>query len=194
MWMRNTWSCSWQAQEKVAESSVGKVWGPPYNRILRLASIFALAVPIHAQALSVGAKIGAPLTNVVQTTGDIGGRPFHASVKRLAIGPVVDVRLPLGLALEFGAIYKRFDQQAGQYQVIAEPGAPYQVQITTVSKTGGSWEFPIVGQYRFPGVRIRPYLEAGLCFNHLTGVFAHFRTLVSQSVTLQPGIRSVDRR
>jgi hypothetical protein len=162
MWMKSTWSCSWLAREKVAENSVGKVGGPPFKRVTRLASIFAFAVPIHAQAIAVGAKIGAPLTNVVHTAGDIGGRPFQTSVKRLAIGPVLDVRLPLGLALEFGAIYKRFDQQAGQYQVIAEPGIPYQVQITTVSKMGKSWEFPIVGQYRFPGAMIRPYLEAGL--------------------------------
>jgi len=71
---------------------------------------------------------------------------------------------------------------------------PYQVQLTTLAKTGAGWEFPPAGRYRFPGARIRPYLEAGLCFNHLTGVFAPFRTLVSQSATLQPGIRSVDRR
>lgn len=68
---------------------------------------------------------------------------------------MLDIRLPLGLALQFGAMYKRFEQQAGQVQVIAEPGMPFQVQNSPYSRTGQSWEFPITGQYRFSGKKVR---------------------------------------
>jgi len=152
------------------------------------------AVPVLGDALSVGVKAGVPLTDSVRTAGEIGGRPFAADIRRFTIGPVLDVHLPLGLGVEFGAMYKRFDQQAGQYEVIAEPGTPQRVQITPYSRAGQSWEFPVVGQYRFPGVAIRPYVEAGVSFNHLSGVFAPFRALVSQSAVLKPEGRSEERR
>jgi hypothetical protein len=150
--------------------------------------VFAVVVasPLFAGAISVGIKAGVPLTDVVQTAWDIGGLPFEASRARFTVGPLIQVHLPRGLGIEFGAMYKRFDQQAGQYQVIADPGVPYQTVVTPYSQTGQSWEFPIVGLYRFPGERFQPYLESGVSFNRMSGVFAPFRTLASQSTTLKP--------
>lgn len=52
----------------------------------------------------------------------------------------------------------------------------------------------MLGQYRFSGKAMRPYLEAGLSFNHLSGVFVPFRTLVSQSAILTPTGLSGNRR
>ena len=167
---------------------------PIYHLLLWVSTVAVLAVPAFADAISVGIKAGVPLTDVVQTAGEIGGRPFQASVARFTVGPLIHVRLPHGLGVEFGAMYKRFDQQAGQYQVIAEPGVPYQVLgPTPYSEVGQSWEFPLVGQYRFSGGRVQPYLEAGVSFNRLSGVFWPIRTLVSQSAILQPAGRSESR-
>jgi opacity protein-like surface antigen len=167
---------------------------PIYHLLLWVFTVAVLAVPAFADAISVGIKAGVPLTDVVQTAGEIGGRPFQASVARFTVGPLIHVRLPHGLGVEFGAMYKRFDQEAGQYQVIAEPGVPYQVLgPTPYSEVGQSWEFPLVGQYRFSGGRVQPYLEAGVSFNRLSGVFWPIRTLVSQSAILQPAGRSESR-
>jgi hypothetical protein len=152
-----------------------------------------IASPLFAGAISVGIKAGVPLTDVVQTAGEIGGRPFEASRARFTVGPLLQIHLPRGLGIEFGAMYKRFDQQAGQYQVIADPGVPYQTVVTSYAQTGQSWEFPVVGQYRFTGERVQPYLEAGLSFNRLSGVFGPFRTLASQSTILTPAGTSESR-
>jgi opacity protein-like surface antigen len=167
----------------------------PRHRIalLRFVLSVLLAFPAFAGSISVGAKIGVPLSNFVQTNGDIGGRPFRADLNRFILGPTFGVQLPHGLSIEFGAIYKRFTQHAGQVEVIAEIGTPYQVQTSPYSKTGRSWEFPLVGQYRFSCSAIRPYVEAGVSFNHLGGVFSPFRTLVTQSRILRPEGRSESR-
>jgi opacity protein-like surface antigen len=154
----------------------------------------AAAGPALAAAISVGIKAGVPLADVVQTAGQIGNRPFQADAARFTIGPLLNVHLPHGLGLEFGAMYKRFEQHAGQYQVIAEPGIPYQLLgPTRYSESGQSWEFPLVGKYRFSGGRVQPYLEGGVSFNRLSGVFGPFRTLVSQSAISRPPGRSESR-
>ena len=158
------------------------------------AFLMLVAAPVLGQVVCVGVKAGMPLTDLVRTTGEIGGSPFRANTNRFTVGPALDFRLPLGLGVEFGAMYKRFDQQAGQVQVIAEPSTPYRVEYSSYARAGGSWEFPILGQYRFLGKTARPYVEAGFSFNHLSDVFAPFRTLVSQSAILVPSGRSENRR
>lgn len=159
--------------------------------------LFTLAaVPgFSADAFSVGVKTGVPITDIVQTEGEIGGRPFHANVSRFVIGPVFDFRLPKGFGLEVGAMYKRFDQQAGQIQVTAGPGVPLQIESLPYTSTGQSWEFPILGQYRFGHGTVRPYLESGVSLNSLRNVFAPFRLSITspQSASFKPGGDSVSR-
>lgn len=160
----------------------------------RLVVIWMLfSFPVFANTISAGVKVGVPLTEIVQTAGEIGDLPFEANVNRFALGPVLQVRFPSGLGIEFGAIYKRFRQQAGQVQIIFEPGMSQGVVVSPYSQTGRSWEFPIVGQFRLPGGAVRPYFEAGVAFNRLSGVFGPFRTLVNVSRTLRPTGRSESR-
>ena len=78
---------------------------------------------------------------------------------------MLDVRLPLGFGLEFDALYKRFDQSGGS------------VRGGTATKNGTSWEFPLLGKYRFGSSRVKPYIEAGVSFDHLAGYLVTFRTL-----------------
>ncbi len=143
--------------------------------------------PLFANDVSAGFKTGVPVTDLVRTGGEIGGRPFQADTKHFTIGPVVRFELVPAFGIELGAMYKRFDQQAGQYDITVEPGVPYNVVGRPYSQTGQSWEFPIVGQYRFPGTAVRPYIEAGVSINRLDGVLTPFRLpAVSQSTTVQP--------
>mgnify|MGYP005809418083 CR=1 FL=1 len=37
------------------------------------------------------------------------------------------------------------------------------------AKTGSSWEFPLLGKHRFGRSLAKPYVEAGISFNHLSG-------------------------
>ena len=83
-------------------------------------------------------------------------------------------------------MYKRFHQEAGQVTVIDQPGVPYQVQSSPYARTSSSFELPFLGQYRFRGHAIEPYVEAGASFNRLGGVLGPFRTLVNGPAVLTP--------
>ena len=66
------------------------------------------------QHISVGIKAGVPLTDLLRNNSRdarIYGE-FPTQTKRYTIGPVVDIGLPFGFGVEFGAMYKRFDQQS----------------------------------------------------------------------------------
>ena len=141
-----------------------------------MACLLLAAVPgALAQHISVGIKAGVPLTDVVEA-----GHPelgFEAQTKRYTIGPVVDIGLPLGFGVEFGALYKRFDQQSiavttTGYVIIDEENG-YAIQQTAgISAVGHSWEFPVAVQYRFFKSAIRPYVEGGVSLNRLSNVYS----------------------
>jgi opacity protein-like surface antigen len=154
--------------------------------LMRLALIpLILSVPAFADAISVGVKAGVPLTDVVKTAGDIGGRRFEASRRNLTVGPVLNVRLPFGLGVEFGAMYKQVEQQAGQIEVSTVPS---EIRSIPYTKNARSWEFPVVGQYRLAKEgTLQPYVEAGFAFNRLSGVLAPFRTLPASLLKPEAG-------
>src|SRR5256885_551833 len=61
-----------------------------------------MPAPLHAQSLSLGVKGGVPFTDAVE--GSFG---FRSEARRYTVGPMVEVGLPLSLAIEFNALYKR---------------------------------------------------------------------------------------
>jgi hypothetical protein len=126
----------------------------------------ALASPLLAQSVGIGIKAGVPLTDVLKP-----GAITQAKVDttRLTIGPVIDLRLPFGLGLETGALYKRFRQTG-------TTGSNNQVAI---NEGGASWEFPILAKFRLPGILVRPYVEGGFSYNRLTDIAKPFQTAVN---------------
>ncbi len=121
---------------------------------------------LNAQHLSYGLKAGAPLTDVVQGSGNVA-----ASTTRLTIGPMLELRLPAGLAVEFDVLYKKFSATTG----------------TAASQSAGSWDFPIVGKYKMPGIIARPYAEAGFDYNSLSSI-ATFNLKNRKGLILGAGI------
>jgi hypothetical protein len=77
---------------------------------------------------------------------------------------MVEVHLPFGLGVEADALYR-------QYQI---------------NGSGGEWEFPILGKYKFLAGPIRPYVGGGVNFNHVTG----FSNLLSAELP-HPGTTGV---
>jgi len=167
-----------------------------------VACLLLAAVPgALAQHISVGIKAGVPLTDVVEA-----GHPelgFEAQTKRYTIGPVVDIGLPLGFGIEIGAMYKRFDQKS---MTITRTGyvdlgeASYFIeQRAGISAGGHSWEVPVAVQYRFFKSAIRPYVEGGVSFNHLSNVYdfqtASFSSPIPRQLpfTIAPKRSSFDR-
>src|SRR6185436_16523177 len=126
--------------------------------------------------ISVGIKAGVPLTGLLRS--DWGCcYEVPTQTRRYTIGPVVDIGLPLGFGVEFGALYKRFDQQSftvtttGFVTIDEETSYPIQ-QMAFISAVGHSWEFPVAVQYHFFKSAIRPYVEGGVSLNRLSNVYS----------------------
>jgi hypothetical protein len=140
--------------------------------------LLAATSSAFAQHISVGIKAGVPLTNLVgNNSGDAPSlSEFPTQTRRYTIGPVVDIGLLLGFGVEFGAMYKRFDQRSIAITTIGfttndETGYPI-TQTAGISAVGHSWEFPIAGQYRFFKSAIRPYVEGGVSLNRLSNAYS----------------------
>ena len=115
---------------------------------MRACFLLLLAVPLCAQTVSIGGKIGAPLTDPMGRYGE--SRPY-------AVGPTVEVRLPAGFAIEGSALYRRLGStSAFNY------GPDGSSRIIDRAR-GNAWEFPVIGKYYFREHRERwqPYLGMG---------------------------------
>lgn len=125
------------------------------------------------QSLVVGVKGGLPLTQAVNVGRRVAGQDVSVSTARYTVGPMVELRLPFGLGIEFDALIKRFDQSAG-----AE------------TRTDTSMEFPLLLKYRGSGPGVRPYVEGGVTHQRLSGV----RTTLQSAARLEVPDLSGDTR
>ncbi|HTP89489.1 MAG TPA: outer membrane beta-barrel protein [Bryobacteraceae bacterium] len=121
-------------------------------RTLYVLAILAGACPCFCQSLLLGVKGGARLTD------DITGSATSES-KRYIIGPAVELQLPLGLGVEFDALYRR----EGYYS------ASNYVEPSFQRERANSWEFPILLKYRFGPPVVKPYVAAGYAPRVISG-------------------------
>src|SRR5258705_3480270 len=129
-------------------------------RLLFVPLLLFSSMLVFAQPFSVGVKGGVPITDAFNS---IQGQDasYFTNTKRYLIGPTVQVNLPLGLAVEVDALYKRLG-----FQYSANPATG-----TVTSQTvANSWEFPILIKWAFPAEVIRPYVDAGASFRNISGV------------------------
>jgi opacity protein-like surface antigen len=115
-----------------------------------------------AQPIGVGVKGGVPFTDLF----DEESSAVQTETKRYIVGPMVELRLPAGLAIEVDALYS----QANFSSVFGAAGS----LITAPFKTN-SWEFPILLKKKFGGAdaiaaSARPYIGAGASFRRLSGL------------------------
>lgn len=111
-----------------------------------------------AQALSVGLIGGAPFQDVV-TNGNsiVNNVQSTAKSPNFTIGPEVQVNLPLSLRLEVDALFRPYDFDLG-------------LTKSTLSLSGQQWRFPVLLQYRFNAPVVKPFVEGGVSFDHLSGI------------------------
>ena len=110
-----------------------------------LASFFLLSAGLMCQPVSFGIKGGVPFGDAFTLSG--GKLTLPASTQHWILGPMLEVHLPLGLSVEADALYRRYQ----------------------ISDSGGEWQFPILVKYKFLPGPVRPYVGAGVNFNHVTG-------------------------
>src|SRR5687767_2638818 len=115
-----------------------------------------------AQPIGLGIKGGMPLGDLFEarTNG------FDTDTKRYIVGPMMELRLPAGLAIEVDALYSR----ANFSSVLGAAGS-----LITAPFNTNSWEFPILLKKKFGGAdavaaSARPYVGAGASFRRLSGL------------------------
>jgi hypothetical protein len=127
-------------------------------------SLFVLEGLLPAQHLDfgfgVGVKGGVPFIPLAEAGVGLVGSLSEKD--NYIIGPVVEMRLPFGFAIEADGLYR---------------GTSYQVTNGTggfVTIDSSSWEIPYLAKFRFPIPLLKPFVVAG----------GSYRTLSN----LQPGI------
>lgn len=112
---------------------------------------FVLAGLAQAQPVIGGFKLGLPLTDAFSTVENLAYPPASASSYEL--GVYGEVRLPAKFSVEMDALHRG-----------------YTFNSTTGSTSASSWEFPIVAKYHLLKGPIKPYVEGGVSFSHLSAV------------------------
>jgi hypothetical protein len=137
----------------------------------RLTTIFCIAgfslmntPAVFAQHISVGVTAGVPFTGGLSdftTPSNVLNQVTHtySNSHQYIVGPMIEVRLPLNLAIEADALYRPINTATN---VIATTGSSQVMFQSSVNVA--TWEFPVLGKYRFPFPIVKPYIEAGPSF------------------------------
>jgi opacity protein-like surface antigen len=105
----------------------------------------------QAQPVIGGLKIGIPITDAFSTFQELTYPPANAS--NYELGVYGEVRLPAKFSIEVDALHRG-----------------YTFRSQTSSASASSWEFPFLLKYHLLKGPIKPYVEGGLSFSHLSGV------------------------
>lgn len=113
---------------------------------------------LSAQPVSFGVIGGVPITDAFETFK--GNRSSYATnTKRYIVGPTVQFNFPARFSLEVDALYKRLGYQ---YQQTGP--------TVTASTVANSWEFPATIKFAILPGPVRPFVNAGASFRHLSGI------------------------
>ena len=117
-----------------------------------------------AQSISVGALGGVPFTDAVSTSSYLS--------PNFVVGPALQVNLPLNLRFEVDALYRPV-----KFNFVNEF---FSGQIS-----GSQWQFPFLLEYRFKTPLFKPFVEAGVSFDHLADVSAAAKEVSGTGQLLQ---------
>jgi hypothetical protein len=135
------------------------------------------AISASAQGISVGVLGGAPFTDVVNSVNQ-NNLSFLPKSRNFVIGPSFQVNLPLSLRIEVDALYRPYSFSAlGSASFLLGAATP-----TTVSAS--QWSFPFLLQYRINLPLLKPFVEAGVSFDHLANISAATKNITSGPGTL----------
>jgi opacity protein-like surface antigen len=145
---------------------------PVTNFMRPLCLLFLSAAAAFSQPFSFGVKGGLPMTDFLSS---VRSQSFTSTTttNRYIIGPTAELRLPFGLGVEVDVLYRHFSfGSSGGISGITST-------FTTSDTSGGAWEFPILGKYRFTGKVLRPFVDAGVSWDKLSGLSQTITRVVS---------------
>lgn len=137
------------------------------NRMRLLFVILFSGLAALGQPFSIGVRAGVPITNLFDGMGT-ARYPYTSITNRYLIGPTAELRLPLGFAVEFDALYRHYSYESPGFR----PAPGIQLVNGLEQVTGGAWEFPLLAKYHFPSKIVRPYLDTGIAWNKIAGLNA----------------------
>jgi len=129
---------------------------------MRLLCLLLLsAAAALAQPFSFGVKGGLPLTDFLDAARS---QNFTATstTNRYIAGATAELRLPFGLGVEVDALYRHFNFRTF--------GLSSAVSTTSTTASSGDWEFPVLAKYRFHGKLVRPFIDGGVAWDHISGL------------------------
>ena len=132
---------------------------------MKIACLLVFPAVLSAQLLSVGVKGGVPATDAFDTVRT-GNLSYVSDSDRWLVGGTVELRFPLGLGVEFDALYRKlnFRTEAAAGGICPTCG-PF-----TATTEASSWEFPLLFKLRVASSPVRPFVVAGPNFRSLHGV------------------------
>ena len=118
-------------------------------------------VPLQLRSpVSIGVKAGVPITDFFQTIRGNNANYF-TNTKRYLVGPTVEFHLPARFAIEVDGLYKRVGYEYDQSLV----------SNTISSRTvANSWEVPALVKWEILPGPVRPFVDAGASFRHISGI------------------------
>lgn len=134
------------------------------------------AVSASAQTISVGVLGGAPFTDVVSSVNQ-NNLSFLPKSTNFTVGPAVQINLPLSLRFEVDALYRPYSFSTTKSGVLS---------IGTVTTSAMQWNFPFLLEYRIktPLPLLKPFVEAGVSFDHLADISSAASNITSGPGTL----------
>ena len=151
--------------------------------------VSALLAPISAFAqvpfpIGLGVKGGSSLTDAFSdrtvTIGTTSARTYSPE-RDFIVGPMLEVRLPMGVAVEADALYRPLHLTS----VLSNPGGSF-----SDSRTVNSWEFPILLKYRMGFPIVKPYIEVGPSFRHVSEFPGDSPHLSTKGLTMGVGVEA----
>ncbi len=133
-----------------------------WNRLLAVGVFFAASA--CAETFSFGVLGGAPFTDVVNSVTQ-NNVSYVANSTNFTVGPAFQVNLPLSLRFEVDALYRPYS-----FLATTVPFPNFESAASTGSAS--EWRFPLLLQYRFHTPIVKPFLEAGVSFDHLADISA----------------------
>ena len=141
---------------------------------MRLVSLFLFtSAAMVAQPFSFGIKGGLPITDFIHAT-QTQNFAASADTHRYIVGPTAELRLPFGLGVEFDVLYRHFGYDTNGTFLNGVIST-----VSTKSTTGSAWEFPLLAKYRFHGKIVRPFIDAGVSWDRLSGLTQTVRNTVA---------------
>lgn len=144
----------------------------------RILGLLCFPLACYGQSLEFGVKGGVPVTRAFETGSEFHlafGESATSGTRRYTVGPMLRAQIAGRFDIEFDALYKRLG-----FVDVTEVA----LATTYTRVIGNSWEFPLLGSYRF--LPVAPYISAGPSFRVTTAKFLSARNTFPGGGTVLP--------